>query len=453
MKWARGHEARVLFAGDQDQLTSVDAGDFFRIILDGSGIHTAHLSEILRQEKTALDGHYLKACQLFKLGKTTEAFYELDLAGRIFEIQGKSRVQAIADAIIRSQDEGVAAMAVNPTHRENDAISEAVRIRKHERGELADERTILAHRSLGWSEAQKAEIRRIQPGQILEIIRGKGKGKAWEVVSVDGDHGIAQDYNGARWTFNASNAAMFDVCERRELKVAIGDTLLIRAGAQGKNGSITNGERLTVVGWDAEGRPVSTDGRSIVIGNLSYAYASTVYKSQGSTTMRVIPGFDRESVRNSSAQVAYTACSRGVRDLWLFVENKADLALIEKHTGIRQAATEMEIDKAGPTFRSEAQKLFDQLEQLKARQTPEHPRQAKTLREHVVNLCQKVADAIGWNQKIGEHIPDNIMKVDLQELARKMSPEQHVAAEQSHLAIMKAAQRAEQHEQGMGMEI
>lgn len=54
---------------------------------------------------------------------------------------------------------------------------------------------------------------------------------------------------------------MFDVCERRELKVAIGDPLLIRAGAQGKNGSITNGERLTVVGWDAEGRPVSTDGR------------------------------------------------------------------------------------------------------------------------------------------------------------------------------------------------
>jgi hypothetical protein len=113
----------------------------------------------------------------------------------------------------------------------------------------------------------------------------------------------------------------------------------------------------------------------------------------------------------------------------------------------------MEIDKAGPTFRSEAQKLFDQLEQLKARQTPEHPRQAKTLREHVVNLCQKVVDAIGWNQKIGEHIPDNILKVDLQELARKMSPEQHVAAEQSRLAIMKAAQRAEQHEQGKGMEI
>jgi hypothetical protein len=74
--------------------------------------------------------------------------------------------------------------------------------------------------------------------------------------------------------------------------------------------------------------------------------------------MRVIPGFDRESVRNSSAQVAYTACSRGVRDLWLFVENKADLALIEKHTGIRQAATEMEIDKAGPTFRSEAQSFL-----------------------------------------------------------------------------------------------
>jgi hypothetical protein len=40
-------------------------------------------------------------------------------------------------------------------------------------------------------------------------------------------------------------------------------------------------------------------------------------KCQGSTTMRVIPGFDVSPSGSS------TACSRGVRDVWLFVENKA----------------------------------------------------------------------------------------------------------------------------------
>ena len=79
----------------------------------------------------------------------------------------------------------------------------------------------------------------------------KRKWFAW-----DGDKGIARDRTGTRWTFNASNSAMFDVCERKKLKVAIGDEILVRSGGQG----VTN-------------------------------------KCQGSTTMRVIPGFDRESVR------------------------------------------------------------------------------------------------------------------------------------------------------------
>ena len=83
---------------------------------------------------------------MFADGKSTQAFAELDKAGVILEHKGQSRVEALADLIVKKWDEGRSAIALNPSHRENDAVAEAVRRRLKERGELTDERVIEAHR-------------------------------------------------------------------------------------------------------------------------------------------------------------------------------------------------------------------------------------------------------------------------------------------------------------------
>jgi ATP-dependent exoDNAse (exonuclease V) alpha subunit len=146
LRWARERGCRVLLAGDPGQNPSVGAGDFFRINLERSGIHTAKLEEILRQKAEALDGHYLQAAKHFAAHEATKGFHELHQAGVVRELQGQARVEAFADALMRAKDQGMTAVACSPSHRECDQINEAVRRRMLDRGQLRDERELTAVR-------------------------------------------------------------------------------------------------------------------------------------------------------------------------------------------------------------------------------------------------------------------------------------------------------------------
>ena len=106
---------------------------------------------------------------------------------------------------------------------------------------------------------------------------------------------MAVDSKGERRTFTRAHAGLFDVCERRQINLAIGDRVLIRAGVRNARGDFVNGERLTVANWDAQGNPVASDGRSITGRNLSYAYAATTHACEGATGLKVITGFDRQN--------------------------------------------------------------------------------------------------------------------------------------------------------------
>jgi hypothetical protein len=344
LKWAVENGVRVWFVGDPDQDVSVEAGDFFRILLKKSGIHTALLHDIKRQPPNALDGHYLEAIKLFKAQKDLNAFVELDKAGCIVELRGRSRIDAYVDAILKSQDAGIPTIVTNASHRENDEIAAAVRKKMFERGELKDERTLMAHKSLGYTEAKKREINKFKEGQILEIIRGADKGKPWTITAVLDGRVWTINKDGQRRCFTKSNASTFDVCESYELKVAIGDKLLTRAGSKSKKGTFINSEWLTVSGWDAEGNPIASDGRAITGRNLCYSYAATTPKVQGVSELAAICGFDRHAVKWVTRKIAYTMLSRGRTSLKVFVESKADLSQIDSRSGDRRSAVEMDIN-------------------------------------------------------------------------------------------------------------
>jgi DNA replication protein DnaC len=329
LQWAEQRGVRVLLVGDLDQGQSIEAGDFFRLAID-SGIHTAQLHDIKRQRPDSLDGHYLKAVRLFKKGRTTEAFRELHQAGCIRESRGPERIKAIADSIAESDD----VLAVNVSHAENDAIASAVRDRLKEQGKLTDERTLSAYRTLGWTDAQKKDVSKIRPGMILEIVKGPDKGRAWKVIASDGTI-IGRSSSGELRAFGAVHHKLFDVCEQRDLQVAIGDKLLVRS----KRGKVINGEVLTITGWDDRGDPIDSRGRSITHRNLTHAYASTICRSQGSSSRKVVIGFDRSSIRTATQSAAYVACSRGRELCEIHVESISDLSAIQNRSGIRKFAS------------------------------------------------------------------------------------------------------------------
>jgi conjugative relaxase-like TrwC/TraI family protein len=343
MAFARDKGCRVLFSGDPRQHSSVAAGDALRVMLKRTELDRANLFEIVRQKPDALSGLYLQAAKLFSEGKTTAAFARLDEADVITELKGRDRLATIADEIVKEREAGRSVIAVNPSHRENDLVNAAVRERLTAKGMLSDHRPIQAYRSLGWTHAERRDVNRIQPGIVIEVTRGKDKGSAWEVVRVDRGKAYARNAEGWERTFTREAAGMFDVCERRELEVAVGDQLITRAGVRSPNGEIINGERITVSGFDAQGNVMSDKGKLITTKNLAHSYAMTSHRSQGDTADTVLVGMDRHSIRWVCQKLAYVAATRGRSMIRVFVENKSDLTGLQSRTGDRKAATDLVI--------------------------------------------------------------------------------------------------------------
>ena len=320
----------------------------------------AELHEIRRQSPDSLNGHFLKSIQLFKKGKTTAAFQELLAAGCIHEIKGPARIEAMADAIMKAQAEGVDAMCANFTHRENDAIAECVRKKMN----LGSGNMMNVYSTLGWSDAQKKDISKLRPSMVIEITRGKDKGKAYRILPHDSGKVAPKGSVYARplydtgpvITLRAANYKMFDVCEQRSIRVSVGEKLFARSAH--KKGHLINGEEITVSGFDERHNPIDANGRSIEHRNLCYAYASTSRKVQGSTSTRVITGFDRQSVKAATKEVPYVINGRGREDCQIYVESIADLSQLQNRSGERRLATEMPTQ----TLSADLQQLKDKLE-------------------------------------------------------------------------------------------
>ena len=228
---------------------------------------------------------------------------------------------------------------------------------------------------------------------------------------------MAVDGSGERRLFGRQHAGLFDVCEQRQINLAIGDRVLIRAGVRNARGDFVNGERLTVAGWDAAGNPVTSDGRSITGRNLSYAYAATTHACEGATGLKVITGFDRHSVRSATQKIAYVAASRGREDVEVFVESVADLSQIQNRSGDRKASVGMAFEPDQNDRRAELKQPLQQLQRIRSVKA-EPP-------ERVANLCRQAAEALepGKGQK---------RAADLQEHATR--------------SAQKAARGAEAHE-------
>ena len=397
---------RICFVGDLDQGKSIEAGDFFRQALQ-AGIHTAELHDIKRQSPEALEGHYLKAVKLFKAGRTTQAFHELYLAGCIRELRGQDRVEAIADSIIRSQEEGISAIAVNLTHRENDAVADRVRVRMKAAGRLSDARPVAAYRTLGWSLAEKRDIDKLKPGMVIEQNRGREKGRAWVIESVENGRAYARSEGKVRY-FDKSHATAFDVCEERTLELAVGDEILMRSAS--KPDGIINGERLRIAGWDQDGNPVVSDGRVIKHRNFCYGYASTIYRVQGDSAAKVIVSFDRHSIRTASRESAYVGASRGRKLCEVYVEQTAELAGIQNRSGNRKSVMEMAIT-LDQKLQPELGELLNKLETC--HKSVERMVAPDIESKRAINAPVKTAGHCG-------------RRVDLQPGARKRPPEFHM---------------------------
>jgi ATP-dependent exoDNAse (exonuclease V) alpha subunit len=132
------------------------------------------------------------------------------------------------------------------------------------------------------------------------------------------------------------------VCQAREIFVAQGDRLHLKANRKlASGGRVTNGELVTVKSVRADGGVELTDGRVLDKSFREFlpGYAVTSYGSQGKTVDYVL--FSDSTVKPATnAQQWYVTISRGRRGIRIFTPDKQQLRENITRSGHRPLAME-----------------------------------------------------------------------------------------------------------------
>jgi hypothetical protein len=236
-------------------------------------------------------------------------------------------------------------LLVAPTWNEIEAVTEKVRAAMKTSGRLAgEEKEFQVFDSLSWTEAQKQDSRQYNPGMAIRFHQRKAdfaKDETVAVVAVENDSIKVQREDGSENLFPlGAGCACFDVGEKRKLKIAVGDKLLLQANTVGKR--FINGELVEVraIQGDsvvlADGRVISADYRT-----FTHGYAITSHAAQGKTVDEVLVVASSRSLPAINQQQFYVSISRGRDACRVFTD---DVEMLRSHvtrSSARLAAVEV----------------------------------------------------------------------------------------------------------------
>jgi hypothetical protein len=324
----------VLFLGDSRQHAAVEAGDFLRVLEAHSKLHRVELTAIRRQQDKA----YRLAVRCLAAGAARVGLERLDALGWVKEGRAGYLRDAVGD-FLRLSEEGRKidrVLAVTPTWAEHGVFTAELRTQLKARGVLGPGESVIAHEPLKWTLAQTRDARNYEMGMIATFNRaanGFNPGEFAEVLRVaDGDV-FARRAAGEQQLPLGSGA--FSVSRPKQMEVAAGDRLLIRAND--RNAGVFNGEIVTVERIDA-GVIQTAEGRLIdtrQFREFAHGFAVTSHAAQSKTVEHVVVAAER-----LNAKAAYVACSRGKVSCVVHTPDKT--ALLDRlPDGNREAALDL----------------------------------------------------------------------------------------------------------------
>jgi conjugative relaxase-like TrwC/TraI family protein len=368
MDVAKKNNNRVILSGDYTQHSSVEAGDAFRLLEQEAGVRLARLTEIRRQTEPG----YKKAVESISQGTGKAAqkgFDALDRMGCVIEASGAERHGMLVGDYLKAVDDGKSALIIAPTHKEGQKLTDALRLALKERGALGKEREFIARRSVGWTDAQKGDVRNYAPGMVVEFNQNaKGFSRGEKTVVGQGDDGLyLQKADGARAALPLAQANRFEVYRTRTIAIARGDRIRItrngeaKVEGQAKGTRVDNGDIFTVEGFTKEGDIRLEKGKLLPKdwGHFSLGYVDTSYASQGKTVDRVFIGAGSESIPATNQQQWYVSASRGREMAKLYVDSKEDVRDAIARTGQRLSAVELTHTRLGDSWRRHFSETFE----------------------------------------------------------------------------------------------
>ena len=325
---------RVLLVGDRRQHEAVEAGRPFAQLQD-AGMKTVKLEEIVRQ----IDPELKEVVEQLARGEVREAIQNLDLQGRVHEIQGHDdRIAAIAKDYAKSPEN---TLVISPDNRSRMGINERVHSELQRIGLVSNEehrvRTLVPRQDLTGADRTWAE--RYEVGNVLRYSRasketGIGKGTYAQVKSIDAPTNrlTVELQDGTQRTYDPRRQQGVSVFHEDMRSFSVGDRIQFTAPAN--NLRVANRELGTIESIDGVGRLClrMDGGRTVELDpikhpHLDHGYAMTSHSSQGQTADRVLIHVDTELGAKDllNSRMAYVAVSRGRYDARIYTNNAATL--------------------------------------------------------------------------------------------------------------------------------
>jgi conjugative relaxase-like TrwC/TraI family protein len=334
-------DARIVLSGDTGQHGSVPRGDALRILEQHSDFQSGQLTHIRRQRKA----EYRKAVELAAQKRTVEAFAQLERMGAVTEYSNHNLHDKAAQSYLKALEQNRSALLVAPTWNEIETVTEKVRAALKTSGRLAGEdKEFQVFDSLSWTEAQKRDTRQYRPGMAIHFHRtshGFDKNETVSVVAIENNSLKVQHADGSENIFPLGAGFAFDVGEKRKLKVAAGDKLLLQANAVAVRKHFVNGELVEVKAIQGDsvllvdGRVISADYRT-----FTHGYAVTSHAAQGKTVDEVLVVASSRSLPAVHQEQFYVSISRGRERCQIFTDDSDLLRSHVTHSSARLAAVE-----------------------------------------------------------------------------------------------------------------
>ena len=415
---ATEQNCRIVLSGDTKQHSSPRRGEAMRLLENEAGLNIARIEMIQRQK-----GRYKRAVELISRGHEVidartgrsgllVGFDMLDSMGKVKEISGGDRHEALAEAYLKSTGKRKSTLIIAPTHAEAGKVTEHIRKSLREQGKLPAEETKFTRlKSLNLTEAEKGSTAsyRDQEGLIVQFHQntagGFKKGDRYEVKSV-GDEGIELQSLKKKETKSLplQHGDRFDVYSQHELSISQGDKIRFSLGGTTRDGKgrISNGRLDEVKGFDKRGNFILKNGKTVDrdYGHFDLGYVVTSHASQGKDRQVAIAAMGSTSLPAINAKQFYVTVSRGSEDVAIYVDDKAKVRRSIERSGHQMSATEL----IGETTKSAFERSAAPEKENALTAAFHHGRRAAySFRDRVTQWWRRASEATREKEPLGRH--------------------------------------------------
>ena len=343
------HKTKVILSGDTSQHGSVAYGDALRLINTLAGLDNSEIHTIYRQKNEL----YKAAVKAISSGDVKEGFEKLDGMGAIVHVHQNHPVQPFLQDYTKAVETGKSVLVISPTHREGEFVTAAIRASLKESGRIGKKDRVMPQLvNLNLTAAEKKETVNFMPGMVLQFNQNDHqikRGSAWVVVKVEEHHLHLENKQKETLDFHPAQKDNFDVFEQRSLPITKHDRILVtRNGMDANKQRLNNGQELTVVGLDRNGRLKAINPHSkkrFVLdkdfGHLNHAYCMTSHASQGKTVDEVFIFQPAATFGATDLRQFYVSVSRGRYAATVYTDDKVLLLAHIARSGNRRSAIEL----------------------------------------------------------------------------------------------------------------